>query len=141
VFDAITTSPGYYIGDSNAVDVFFNSTYKIQLTDRDVFDFTGLYIGASTSFDLEFIGYPNGVGYQYFQTVRTIRTENMADPVWYGFNWDNLDFLEIRVGDLNTGLGTFDNFTYTTSPVPIPESVWLFISGLVGLAGVRMVNS
>jgi hypothetical protein len=34
-------------------------------------------------------------------------------------------------------VGTFDNITWDINPVPIPASLWIFGSGLLGLIGLR----
>ena len=41
------------------------------------------------------------------------------------------------VGLVATDEATFDNFSLTGNPVPIPGAIWLLGSGLVGLAGFR----
>jgi len=57
----------------------------------------------------------------------------------------NLDATIVSVGNIGTAWGPFANTAYSevwsvsfteTSAVPVPAAVWLFGSGLVGLAGV-----
>lgn len=132
VYDA-SSQPGFSVGGSNAVDVFFNSTYRIQLTDGGQFDFTGIFAAASSRYSMEFYGQPNLLNYQYYKNISVPSANIVESPVWYEFNWSNLDYLEIKVGDLNTGLGTLDNFTYSISAVPIPPAIWLFVSGVFPL--------
>ena len=53
-------------------------------------------------------------------------------PIQLGFMFGNR---VLGSGTLTNTLG-LDNFSVTTSPVPVPAAVWLFGSGLLGLIGV-----
>jgi hypothetical protein len=59
----------------------------------------------------------------------------------FNFNYEDIDALRfVSFGGTNAGLGgggvqfAMDDFTF--SAVPIPPSVWLFGSGLLGLIGM-----
>ncbi len=62
-----------------------------------------------------------------FEDVSLTYTATAGDPVGP---------LGIRIGVKNFGHLDFDNVRLSTGAVPLPPSVWLFGSGLVGLIGV-----
>ncbi len=64
-------------------------------------------------------------------------------PFWAEFDITGVstDTLEITLNRKNGGWVFTSEFDFTaSSPVPVPGAVWLFASGLIGLAGVGRKN-
>jgi hypothetical protein len=67
-----------------------------------------------------------------------------GEPWIWSFNRASSDIYSIQVefiGGKTNNIGlAFDNFSPATSAVPIPATVWLFGSGLLGLVGIARRN-
>ena len=48
-----------------------------------------------------------------------------------------LEFIDLSTGGSNNAGAALDNIIVSTTPVPVPATIWLIGSGLAGLAGVR----
>jgi hypothetical protein len=129
--DSYIFSDSLVVSPANAVGLSGDSPYSISLIDGGLFNFQGVYFGAvnsGTSVDVSGYG-SNGQIY-----TDSISIGNSEIPVWFNANWNDVVRIKIERGFVLYGFTTLDNFTY--SVVPIPPSVWLFGSGLLGLVGL-----
>lgn len=65
------------------------------------------------------------------------RAENIGTTFDFPLTAGDYSFLIQQTGPENTGY-TLD---FVVSPVPLPAAVWLFVSGLLGLFGVKRMRS
>lgn len=134
---------GYYNNTIGKVSAL--TGYELPI-DFGGFDFavSGLFLGAAWN-DGQYVtleGWDNGV-LKYSAYVLAPYT----GLNWFALNWGKLDLFKI-IPDLNTGTDhspyddgsghhiVFDNFVYC-NPVPLPGTLLLLGSGLLGLVGLR----
>ena len=105
---------------------------SISTVDGSSFDFISAYFGMTHPGD----EYARNI-FEGVRNGQVIYSTNIASgqvPTLNQFNWLSID--EIRVSSyFNTGYFIMDDIQYSVSAVPIPAAVWLFCSGLIGLAG------
>ncbi len=109
-----------------------------EVSSGSVFDFDGAYFNASYRDGLQVTatGWKNGA--QLYQTSIEVDT-NAAQ--YFAFNFSGIDSLRFESSggiapDVWDGTQfNIDNFSFKPAPVPVPAAVWLFGSGIIGLAG------
>jgi len=137
---------GYNNGIVSGDYVAFSENNTLHtITSSSTFDFNGAYLTGAwrDGLNINIKGY-DGVTLLYDTTVLA----NSDAPTWYLLDYIGVDKLEFSsFGGVDnpaySGTGTqfaMDNFTFN-STVPIPASVWLFGSGLLGLIGVSRKKS
>ena len=149
--DCQASTPGLaMIRTSNAAGVINSALPAGEARDTIVF---GLgFTGAANDFTPALsVGAPNpgGVFVDSFTmllqsklSVSLVNDHTRLPSTNTAFNVSNFEFAQIGVGFRGTGIDGFDALGFLSVPppepvvVPVPAAVWLFVSGLVGLAGV-----
>lgn len=131
---------GRYFGQVSPSIVALNAGGggSMLVSSGSAFNFNGVYLTGAyrNGLNITVNGY-NGSSLLYSTTV----TVNSTTPSWFNFNYLGIDSVSFASyggvsGGYSADTTTFimDNFTY--SPVPVPASLWLFGSGLLGLIGL-----
>lgn len=131
---------GYRHGLVSGSYVAYNGSGTQATVSGSAFNFEGVYLtGAwNNGLNVTVSGFLDG-NMLYSKTV----TVNSYQPTWFAFNYTGIDKLTFdSFGGVDAGyiVGGGTNFAmddFAFSPVPVPAAVWLFGSGLLGVAGLR----
>jgi hypothetical protein len=119
---------------------------------HEYFNFHGAYITAAwnTGQDATVEGWRDGA-LAYSKTIMT----SYDGPHWFSFDYPGIDTLWFKPGDLGTDAGLTKDFDYHASghhlaidnilvtyqpsgqAAPLPSTCLLFLSGLIGMAGIK----
>lgn len=132
----------YTPGMSGAVTSNFAVTFSVdELTN---FSLSGTiethwFLASSVGVSLQV----NGIPTNYFSFTDSDVSNMGVSPFSFDgqFSPDKTYTLDLWANGSETG--DFDvewNFNLTTTPVPIPASAWLFVSGLMGLFGMKRLS-
>lgn len=96
--------------------------------------FNGAYLTAASDsiLNITIQGY-SGAKELYTSTIQILNTS----PTWFNANWSGVDKIVFTPFGGSQNYFAIDNFTYETSPVPIPGAAYLLVSGLAALVIVR----
>jgi hypothetical protein len=135
---------GYCDGTVSGYNIVYNIYARDAAVSSDsLFDFDGTYLTAAWNdqLNIQVLGF-NGETLLYDSTVLV----NSDEPTWFDFSYAGIDRLEfssfggVDADSADGGSGNhfvMDNFTFTSTVVPIPAAVWLFGSALAGLGWMR----
>lgn len=100
--------------------------------------FNGAYLTAASDSILNITvqGF-SGTNQLYTSTIQISNTS----PTWFDANWSGVDKIAFTPFGGSQNYFAIDNFTYETSPVPIPGAAFLLASGLAALIIVRRKRS
>ena len=140
--DIITPPANYASGPNEGSAYLHSSIYSsifIQANGTGVFNLMNLELGEYSSFSLNstvaITGYLNDGG----QVTTTLSLDGIFDGLGgtndfqlftFDSSWNNLTRVEF-----DSTAYSLDNIQLDVNPVPVPAAVWLFGSGLIGLAG------
>lgn len=133
-----TTDTGYTGGLISGSYVAYNELSRMATASvaSGTFNFLGAYLSAAWNdgLQIDIKGYNSG-SLLYDTTV----VVNMNEPIWFDFNFNNIDQLTFNsYGGVNVGVTTgkhfvMDNLSFV---VPLPPAVYLFGFGLFSLIGL-----
>ena len=122
---------GEVISSPDAALAWGPSTALIfESSDGSAFNLLNVDLASTTSFDVDMIVTGYRAGSSTIETTFTIN--NIWSSFDFGNEWTNL--ARVEFSPISGSFGqAIDNIAVV--PVPVPAAIWLFISGLIGIAG------
>ena len=150
---------GSYIFYSNPHGDTTDTTGECEVADEGVWDdlcwmYDGWIVDSADGETLYGIGgqfTSTGSGAKVTFLLDGVNVNEARDGDVVGLDWtfigvideagfSTVEILELRGKDSDGALIWGDSFTVATSAVPLPAAAWLFISGLIGFAGIARKN-
>jgi hypothetical protein len=116
--------------------------FSIGANDTSTLVETIVFDSSLSYFDLDFAGSSGSVTLSIWDGISLVDQVELvaAANVWNEFSISAESFNKVEISAIGTD-GTFviDNLNFTAA-VPVPAAIWLFISGLAGLFGIRKLK-
>jgi len=122
---------GFYNGVVSVNNIMYNPAgEKLEINSSVGFDFNNIYMTAAIdSFDVTVNGTSDND--EHYSSIITVNSDT---PTLAIFDWENIRHIEFN---MQGNYCAFDNFTFNeTAPVPIPPTLLLFGSSLIGMAAI-----